>query len=60
MEADRASEEATQSADCGLVVAGGAVMWNRDLLVPIVTGASRAGEEDIVKGRIEPLRSQRA
>eukprot|EP00959_Pyramimonas_sp_CCMP1952_P354123 7419243-Pyramimonas_sp.AAC.1 len=48
-----------RSADCGLAFKGGNVKWNQDLPLLIVTGASWAGEEDTVKGRIEPLRSQR-
>eukprot|EP00959_Pyramimonas_sp_CCMP1952_P367219 7691317-Pyramimonas_sp.AAC.1 len=43
----RVLEDAIQSATAGLVV-------------PIATDASWAGEEDVVNGRIEPLRSHRA
>ena len=59
-EANRVLEEATQTADRGLVVKGGAVKWDADMIVLAVTDASWAGEEDIVKGTTEPLRSQRA
>eukprot|EP00959_Pyramimonas_sp_CCMP1952_P454393 9469827-Pyramimonas_sp.AAC.1 len=59
-EANRALEEATQSADRGLAFDGGAVKWSPYTIVLAVTGASWAGGEDVVSGRIEPLRSQRA
>eukprot|EP00959_Pyramimonas_sp_CCMP1952_P187580 3922178-Pyramimonas_sp.AAC.1 len=56
----RALEEAAQSADCGLGFKGGTARWNHDMRVPIVTDASWAGEDDVVKGRIESRRSQKA
>eukprot|EP00959_Pyramimonas_sp_CCMP1952_P445425 9325961-Pyramimonas_sp.AAC.1 len=59
-EANRVLEAATQPADYGLVFKGGAAQWNQDMIVLTVTDASWAGEEDIVKGSIEPFRSQRA
>eukprot|EP00959_Pyramimonas_sp_CCMP1952_P258984 5414221-Pyramimonas_sp.AAC.1 len=58
--ANRVLEEATQSTDCGFAFKGGSAKWNQDTIVLTVTDASWAGEEDIVKGGIEPLRSQRA
>eukprot|EP00959_Pyramimonas_sp_CCMP1952_P078635 1643641-Pyramimonas_sp.AAC.1 len=34
--------------------------WDPDMIVLTVTDAGWAGEGDVVKGRIEPVRSQRA
>ena len=59
-EANRILEEAAQTADTGLVFKGGAVKWDKDMIVLTVTDASSAGEYDKVSGRLEPLRSQRA
>ena len=59
-EANRVLEEAVQTSDSGLVFKGGAVLWDKDMIVLTITDASWAGEDDVVKGNLEPLRSQRA
>ena len=59
-EANKVLEDAVQSADIGLVFKGGAVKWDNDMIVLTITDASWSGEQAVVRGSLEPLRSQKA
>eukprot|EP00959_Pyramimonas_sp_CCMP1952_P452677 9466988-Pyramimonas_sp.AAC.1 len=58
--ANRVLEGTTQSAHRGLIFKEGAVSWVSDMIALAETDASWAGEDDLGKGNVEPLRSQRA
>ena len=59
-EANKVLEDAVQSADISFVFKGGAVKWDKDMIVLTITDASWSGEQAVVRGSLEPLRSQKA
>ena len=59
-EANRVLENAVGTADKCLAFKGGAVQWDKDVVVLTITDAGWSGEEDIVLGSLEPLSSQKA
>ena len=59
-EASKVLEDTIQSSDKGLVFKGGAIKWDNDMIVLTITDASWSGEQDVVRGPLEPPRSQKA
>ena len=59
-EANKLLEDAVRSADIGLVLKGGVVKWDKDMIVLTITDASWSGEQAVVRESLEPLRSQKA